>query len=61
MVGCTLKDYAQYDLSDSDSSKVINMFFFIQVSGLVEKINNGIYSDIINVSLFFIFADVHKR
>ena len=31
------------------SRKIINRFFVVQVSGLVQNLNNGIYSDTINV------------
>ena len=33
------------------SSEIINMFLVSQVSGLVENLNIGIYSDTINVNL----------
>ena len=46
------RDYAEYDLSDAGvySREIINMFFVVQVSGLVEHFNIGICSDTINLT-----------
>ena len=42
-------NYAQYDcVTGVYSREIINMFFVVQVSGLVENFNIGIYSGTIN-------------
>ena len=53
MYGCYIhsKDHAQHDMCDSGVylRNIIHLFLVNQVSGLVENLNTGIFSDSMNV------------